>query len=203
MEIVYFGHSCFKLTQDGFSVVIDPFKDVRGYADIHTTADMVLCSHDHFDHAAVSGVKYKASGRQNPFGITKMQTFHDEVRGQKRGENLVHIIRCDGKTLVHLGDLGHMLGQAQLRHIQGCDCLMIPIGGVYTIDAEQARELIEQVNPRIAIPMHYRNGKYGFQNIGTLADFLQRSNRKIVAAASEAFSLPEESDLLFVPAVKE
>ena len=132
-----------------------------------------------------------------------MQTFHDEVRGQKRGENLVHIIRCDGKTLVHLGDLGHMLGQAQLRHIQGCDCLMIPIGGVYTIDAEQARELIEQVNPRIAIPMHYRNGKYGFQNIGTLADFLQRSNRKIVAAASEAFSLPEESDLLFVPAVKE
>ncbi len=203
MEIVYFGHSCFRLEHEGYSLVIDPFRDVRGYADVHTTADMVLCSHDHFDHAAVSGVKYKASGRKNPFGITMMQTFHDDVHGQKRGENLVHIITCCGKTIVHLGDLGHMLSEEQLKHIRQCDCLMIPIGGVYTIDSDQAWQLIEQVNPRIVIPMHYKNGKYGLENIGGLAEFLTHSNRKIAVITQTAFTLPEENHLLLVPTVKE
>lgn len=203
MEIIYFGHSCFRLEHEGYSLVIDPFQDVRGYADVRTVADMVLCSHDHFDHAAVSGVKYRASGRQNPFGITMIQTFHDDVYGQKRGKNLVHIITCCGKTLVHLGDLGHMLNEDQLKHIRCCDCLMIPVGGVYTIDSVQAWQLIGEINPRIAIPMHYRNGKYGLDNIGTLAEFLTHSNRKIAVTAQETFTLPEESDLLLVPAVKE
>lgn len=203
MEITYFGHSCFQITHENFSLVIDPFEKVRGYRDVHTTADMVLCSHDHFDHAAVSGVKYRPGGGKSPFAVTMMQTFHDDVKGQKRGENIVHIIRCEGKTLVHLGDLGHMLGESQLRHIENCDCLMIPIGGVYTIDSAQAWQLIRQIKPRIAVPMHYKNGKYGFENIGTLAEFLTRSDRKIAVAATEVFSLPEEEHLLLVPAVKE
>ena len=80
---------------------------------------------------------------------------------------------------------------------------MIPVGGVYTIDSVQAWQLIGEINPRIAIPMHYRNGKYGLDNIGALAEFLTHSNRKIAVTAQETFTLPEESDLLLVPAVKE
>ena len=77
MKITYFGHSCFRFDEDGYKLVIDPFKDVDGYNDVKTSADMVLVSHDHFDHNAVSGVKRKVSGKENPFNITMMQTFHD------------------------------------------------------------------------------------------------------------------------------
>ena len=92
MKITYFGHSCFRFEEDGYALVIDPFKDVEGYNDVKTSADMILCSHDHFDHNAVSGVKRKVSGKDNPFSVTMMQTFHDEKMGQERGKNLVHII---------------------------------------------------------------------------------------------------------------
>lgn len=203
MIITYYGHSCFKLEENGYTVVIDPFKDVQGYTDVQTTADMVLCSHDHFDHAAVSGVKRKVSGVQNPFGITMMQTFHDDEMGKKRGENTVHVIMCNGKMIVHLGDLGHKLSGKQLEYIKGCDALMIPVGGTYTIDADTAWKIIDEVDPKIAIPMHYRNGKYGFENIGTIADFLTKSNRKIGVSTTDSFELPNGDKIVLIPAVFE
>ncbi len=203
MKITYFGHSCFKIEENGYSLVIDPFRDVRGYKNVHTTADMILCSHDHFDHAAVEGVKRKVSGVQNPFGVTMMQTYHDEKSGAERGENLVHIIMCNGKKIVHLGDLGHELNAKQLEYVKNCDVLMIPIGGCYTIDSDTAWRVIRAVDPKIAIPMHYRNGKYGFENIGTVADFLTKSNRKIAVSTADSFDLPDGDKIVLVPAVFE
>lgn len=199
MKIKYFGHSCFKIEENGYSVVIDPFKNVNGYCDVKTTADMVLCSHDHFDHNAVDGVKRARSGAQNPFAVTMMQTYHDKVFGKERGENIVHIIEVNGQKTVHLGDIGHLLSEKQLSYIKNCDCLMVPIGGVYTVDANEAWEIINAVNPRIAIPMHYRNGKFGFENIGSLAEFTAKSNRKVAVSLAEYFELPEEDNLLIVP----
>lgn len=204
MKITYFGHSCFRLEEDGYSLVIDPFKDVQGYKDVETSADMVLCSHDHFDHNAVSGVKRKVSGKENPFSITMMQTFHDENLGNDRGKNIVHIISVNGKTYVHLGDLGHVLDDRQIGYIKNCYCLMIPIGGTYTVDIEKAWQIIEKVNPKIVIPMHYKNGKYGFSNLENLSDFLIKSKRKIaVTTDTEYFELPDSDDLIVVPAIKE
>lgn len=203
MRITYFGHSCFKLEQNGFCVVIDPFADVRGYQDVHTTADMVLCSHDHFDHNAVAGVKRRPGRQANPFGVTMMETFHDDAQGAKRGKNIVHILSCEGRTLVHLGDLGHLLNERQLSYIAGCDALMIPIGGTYTIDIDQAWELIHAANPKIVIPMHYRNGKFGFENLQGLSDFLVKSDRKIAVTTSDSFELPAADGLVLVPAVCE
>ncbi len=204
MKITYLGHSCFRFVEDNYAIVIDPFKDVEGYKDVKTTADMVLCSHDHFDHNAVSGVKRKVSGVDNPFSITMMQTFHDEKMGQDRGKNLVHIISAKDKTYVHLGDLGHVLNDKQVSYIKNCYCLFIPIGGTYTIDIEKALQVIEKVNPRIVIPMHYKNGKYGFSVLENLSDFLVKSKRKIaVTTNSEFFELPDEENLVVVPAVFE
>ncbi len=204
MKITYFGHSCFKIEENGYSLVIDPFRDVRGYKNVHTTADMILCSHDHFDHAAVEGVKRKVSGAQNPFGITMMQTYHDEKSGAERGENLVHIIMCDGKKIVHLGDLGHELNAKQLEYVKNCDALMIPVGGHYTIDADTAWRVINAVDPKIAIPMHYRNGKYGFEVLSQLSEFMTASDRKIAVATADSFELPQTNErLLLVPAVCE
>ncbi len=204
MRITYFGHSCFKFEQNGYRIVIDPFKDVDGYSDVETSADMVLCSHDHFDHNAVSGVKRKVSGVQNPFGITMMKTFHDKEKGKQRGENIVHIITCDNRTYVHLGDLGHVLNTQQVPYIKNCDCLMIPIGGTYTIDIEEAWQVIRDVQPKAVIPMHYKNGKYGFPVLENLSDFLTRSDRKIaITTDSTFFELPDEDNLIVVPSVYE
>ncbi len=204
MKITYFGHSCFRFDEDGYKLVIDPFIDVDGYNDVKTSADMVLCSHDHFDHNAVSGVKRKVSGKENPFNITMMQTFHDENMGQDRGKNLVHIISVKDKTYVHLGDLGHVLNDKQASYIKNCYCLMIPIGGTYTVDIEKAWQIIEKVNPQIVIPMHYKNGKYGFSVLENLSDFLVKSKRKIaVTTNSEFFELPDGDNLIVVPAVFE
>lgn len=199
MKIKYFGHSCFKIEENGFSIVIDPFKNVRGYSDVKTSADMVLCSHDHFDHNAVDGVKFRPSGVQNPFGITMMKTYHDSSRGALRGENTVHIIQTKDKKLVHLGDLGHLLNEKQLEYLRNCDVLMVPIGGVYTINSEEAWQVIHDVNPRIAVPMHYKNGKFGFENLESLADFMTKSDRKIAISTGEYFTLPDEDNLLIVP----
>lgn len=199
MKIKYFGHSCFKIEENGYCIVIDPFKNVNGYCDVKTVADTVLCSHDHFDHNAVGGVKRAHSGAQNPFAVTMMQTYHDKVLGKERGENTVHIIEAGGQKIVHLGDLGHLLSERQLNYIKNCDCLMVPIGGVYTVDADEAWETIRAVNPRIAVPMHYRNGKFGFENIGSLAEFTSASDRKVAVSLAEYFELPEEDNLLIVP----
>ena len=184
--------------------MIDPFKDVDGYNDVKTTADMVLCSHDHFDHNAVSGVKRKVSGVQNPFGITMMKTYHDKEKGNKRGENNVHIITCNNKIYVHLGDLGHVLNDRQIPYIKNCHCLMIPIGGTYTVDIDEAWQIINAVEPDIVIPMHYKNGKYGFEVLQNLSDFLTRSDRRIALATDKAFfELPDDKGLIVVPAVFE
>lgn len=204
MLITYLGHSCFRMTEDGYTVVIDPFKDVEGYKDVKTTADMVLCSHDHFDHNAVSGVKRKVSGKDNPFSVTMMQTYHDNAHGAERGKNIVHIISAKGKKYVHLGDLGHVLNDKQVSYIKNCDCLMIPIGGTYTVGIDDAWRIIKAVEPKAVIPMHYKNGKYGFSVLESLSDFLTRSDRKIaVTTTAEFFELPDSDGLIVVPAVYE
>jgi len=116
----------------------------------------------------------------------------------------VHIISAKDKTYVHLGDLGHLLDDRQVTFIKKCYCLMIPIGGTYTVDIEKALKIIEKVEPQIVIPMHYKNGKYGFSVLENLSDFLVKCKRKIaVTTNSEFFELPDGDNLTVVPAVFE
>ena len=171
MKIEWLGHACFALESGGYRVVLDPYRGVRGYADVSTEADQVLCSHGHYDHAHREGVRLRAGGG-SPFSLRTLATFHDAAGGAQRGENLVHILTAEGLTVVHLGDLGHDLSEEQLAAVAGCDALLIPVGGTYTIDARQARDLAERIAPRVVVPMHYRLGPLGLENIGTLDQFL-------------------------------
>ena len=90
MRITWLGHACFMVEYEGYRVVIDPFRDVPGFADVSAEADMVLCSHGHFDHAHTDGVTLR-EGRENPFTVETVDTFHDEEGGALRGKNTVHI----------------------------------------------------------------------------------------------------------------
>lgn len=172
MRITWLGHACFLLEQDGYRVVIDPFRDVPGFRDVSVEADMVLCSHGHFDHAHTDGVTLREGG-ENPFTIETVETFHDEEGGALRGKNTIHILRAGGLKVVHLGDLGHRLNEEQARKLWDCDVMMVPVGGTYTVDHAGAISAQVWLAPRVTIPMHYRGDDFGFDNIDTVDEFLR------------------------------
>ena len=163
MKITWIGHSCFRIEQDGYAVITDPYEDgyVPGLRPLRETADMVLCSHEHGDHNARDLVKISKNA-DCPFQITRIETFHDEVRGAKRGPNTIHILEAGGVKLAHFGDIGCDLEEDQIRQLQGLDVCLIPVGGFYTIDGSQAAELVRILQPKTVIPMHFRDDRVGF-----------------------------------------
>lgn len=172
MNLIWNGHSCFTLETAEGSVVFDPYRDgsVPGLSPIRLTADLVLCSHDHRDHGARELVGL--TGRTPSFSVETISTFHDPEGGALRGPDTIHIVAAEGMRLAHLGDLGCALSREQLDRLRGLDVLMIPVGGYYTIDASQAQELVEELKPRIVVPMHYRSDTFGYEVIARLEDFL-------------------------------
>ena len=88
--------------------------------------------------------------------LFRSESYHDTEGGTKRGDNMVFVFEHEGVRLVHLGDLGHMLSAEQLVALGRVDVLLIPVGGVYTIDAKAACQVIKQIAPRLIVPMHYK-----------------------------------------------
>ena len=174
MEITWTGHSCFTVkTQEG-SVVLDPYEDgkVPGLGPLRLEADAVLCSHEHGDHNFRAGVSL--TGRPFNARVEAIPSWHDEVCGRKRGSNTIHVLYAEGMKLVHLGDLGTELNREQIETLAAPDVLLIPIGGYYTINAAQALEIVEQLRPRVTVPMHFRRGGVGYDVIATPDEFLAR-----------------------------
>lgn len=170
MRFRWFGHACFELVfENGTVIVTDPFDASVGYPLPEVKALGVTVSHDHFDHNYVEVVKgqpqvVKGPGSHKVDGIeiTGIKTFHDPSGGSERGENTVYVFD-DGKMRVaHLGDLGHVLNQQQLDALGSLDVLLIPVGGFYTIDPEEAADLVEKIKPRIVIPMHFKTEAIDF-----------------------------------------
>lgn len=164
MRIKWLGHACFKITFDnGVRILTDPFDDNVGYQIPAVETDIVTLSHNHYDHNFVDCVKgkFEVINKVGNFylkdiSITGVHTYHDEVHGAKRGDNIVYIFEYDGVRLCHLGDLGHILTPSQIGMIDRVDVLLIPVGGVYTINSEEAIQVTNQLKPSIIIPMHYK-----------------------------------------------
>ncbi len=159
MTIEYFGHSCFRL-EGSKSVLFDPYTGV-GYEMNNTSADIVVCSHFHFDHHATDKVVYShlvdvpASRNFDGVEISGVSTFHDSMGGTKRGNNTVFKVKIDGVTVVHLGDIG-FIDEKVVSFAKGCDVLFVPVGGFYTIDEIDAKTIADKIAPRVIVPMHYR-----------------------------------------------
>ena len=141
MNITWIGHSCFKIESGGYTIITDPYEDgyVPGLKPLRDSADMVLCSHEHGDHNARSLVKIR-EGQACPFTIEPIETWHDEVKGAKRGPNTIHIIDDGNVRLAHLGDLGCELEDEQIQKLMNVDVCLVPVGGFFTIDGKQAAE---------------------------------------------------------------
>jgi len=214
MEITYLGHSCFRIKGKKNIIVTDPFEDNVGFKMPRVSADIITLSHHHQDHNNISAVK-GTTKRKEPFiidgpgeyeisevSIFGVASFHDKSSGAKRGENTIYLITIDGLRLVHLGDLGHKLTEAELEEINGVDILFIPVGGTYTIDDNEAIEVIGQIEPRIIIPMHYKTPdmKPNFGIEITVDDFLKaigeeanKAKNKLVISKDK---LPEEREIV-------
>ncbi len=172
-QLTYCGHSCFRLEADnGWTAMIDPYApgSVPGLRLPELTADAVFCSHEHGDHNAADEVVLRTSGPANPYTVEKILTDHDDQGGALRGKNRVLILKANDETMIHLGDLGCIPEAAVLSRLKHADILMIPCGGYYTIDAVQAEQLIRMLEPKLAVLMHYRRGKQGYDVLASAED---------------------------------
>lgn len=168
MKIIWHGHSCFEIVSAQWTVVIDPYGNdtVPGFRPLKLTANAVFCSHQHGDHNninAITIIKPQVQIHQE-----EIQTFHDDVAGQKRGTNTIRIFEDHAFRVAHLGDLGCDLTAGQKAKLTGLDAIMVPIGGYYTIDAAAAKALMDILQPRVVIPMHYRSESFGYPVLSVL-----------------------------------
>ncbi|MDP2917855.1 MAG: MBL fold metallo-hydrolase, partial [Dehalococcoidia bacterium] len=163
MEINWLGHSCFRLKGKNATVITDPYSTDLGYNLDKPTARIVTVSHQHPAHNYVQGVLGEPKVVSKPGGyeiagvlIIGIGTFHDGEKGAKLGKNTVYMMEIDDITVCHLGDLGHVLTADQAEEIGNVDVLMIPVGGVNTINAPVAAEVVRQLEPKIVLPRHYK-----------------------------------------------
>jgi L-ascorbate metabolism protein UlaG (beta-lactamase superfamily) len=163
LEIISFGQSSFKITGKDITVVIDPYSKPEdlGKKPIKTTADVVTVSHDHWDHnntedIAGNPVIFDMPGDYEVKGAT-FKGIDSKHGGDIDMSNTIFTMKIDDITIGHLGDLGDALTSVQLDKINGVDILLIPVGGNYTLDAEKAVEVVNQIEPKVIIPMHYKD----------------------------------------------
>lgn len=167
MIISWYGLSCFKIQDktglDGITIITDPFDQKCGLKMPSVDADIVTLSHlDHANHNNLKAVRgdffvVKNPGEYDVKGIiiNGVDSYHDEKKGEDLGKNTIYRIEIDGITVTHLGDLGHVLNSDELEILSGTDILLVPIGGRHTLNAKKAVEVVNQIEPRIVIPMHY------------------------------------------------
>jgi len=174
IAIAYLGQSCFLLETPQCKILIDPYGPKVGYAEKPLAADIVLVSHEHFDHNYVqmaegkpvvlrglkdngadwNNVNYQDKGVK----ITTIPVYHDKNKGAERGKNAMFLIETNGLRILHTGDLGHVLTADQIKAAGRVDMLLICVGGFYTIDAKEAQTSVSQLKPRVVIPMHFKTG---------------------------------------------
>lgn len=160
------------MTCRDFTVVLDPYAHnyVRGLSPLDLAADLVLCSHQHDDHNAADIVAptpaTKTPSRLQPSPPSTTP------KGASSGGEQHHLLQVGKLRLAHFGDIGCPLTPAQAAELQNLDVALVPVGGFYTIDPQQAKELIDAIRPKVVIPMHYRMGDKGLPNVAEVEEFL-------------------------------
>ena len=218
MRVEWFGQSAFRLDADGKTVAIDPFGDMsamsrdRGIqwdypAIAGVEPDLLLVTHEHGDHNAVEAIggephtlRSTAGTHESPIGqVTGVASEHDDKAGSERGPNTIFCFELDSVRVCHMGDFGQSgLRPEQIEAIGDVDLLFVPVGGGFTIGAEQAALIVERLQPRWVVPMHYRTPRIGF--LETADAFLEGAANveRPASAVFETGELPDADGPLFV-----
>jgi len=169
MKIKWLGHACFLIEGEQGRLITDPYDESMSYRPPDCNVDVVTVSHDHFDHNAVGRVKgsptvVRGEGVHSASGIRfqGIASFHDESGGTKRGANTIFAFEIERIRMAHLGDLGETLSEEQAAALSDVEVLLIPVGGYYTIGANEAAALVNRIpGLRVVIPMHYKTDRLG------------------------------------------
>jgi L-ascorbate metabolism protein UlaG (beta-lactamase superfamily) len=212
MRVEWFGQSAFRLDGGGKTVAIDPFGDMsslsrdRGVqwdypAIAGVEPDLLLVTHEHRDHNAVETIdgepatlRSTAGTHDSPIGsVTGVASEHDDTAGTQRGPNTIFVFELDGVRVCHMGDFGQSgLREEQAAAIGEIDLLFVPVGGGFTIGAEQAALIVERLKPRWVVPMHYRTPRIGFLET---ADAFLDAAAHVERPSSATFETGELPDL--------
>jgi L-ascorbate metabolism protein UlaG (beta-lactamase superfamily) len=220
MHVEWYGQSAFALTSNGTKVFIDPFADMSGLADRgiefgyppieEDDVDLLLITHEHVDHngaEAIAGepaiLRATAGKLESPIGeVTAVASEHDASAGTERGPNTIFAFDFDGVRVVHFGDFGQReLRPEQAAALEGTELLLLPVGGGPTIGGRTAADIVEALEPRWVVPMHYRTPRIGF--LETEEEFVERMPRieRLQGSGFDTTELPEaEGTLAVVPA---
>ena len=150
---------------------MDPFGKI-GYPLPEVEADAVTISHEHGDHSNATLVQGKpvvlrglemggqhwarANFRLKDVRIASLPAYHDGVQGKQRGLNTIFVVDVSGLRVVHMSDIGQLPSEEALRALRKVDVLLVPVGGVYSIDSSEATEVVTRLKPAVAIPIHYK-----------------------------------------------
>ena len=211
MKVKWLGHAAFLITsEEGTKILTDPYQPGTfgvDYGKIEEAADIVVVSHEHPDHNYVKGVPgspqvIRGAGGHQVKGVqfTGIASYHDDSGGSQRGPNIIFCFTVDGVRLCHLGDLGHQLSDKQLAAIGEVDILLTPMAGNFTLDPAGAHRVIDQVKPRVVIPMHYRTDKCPTFPVSDVEPFLTgKANVKRIDASEVEFKrgqLPASTEIV-------
>ena len=171
MTVQWLGHACFRISHGGYTVVIDPYNHrfTEGYPELHTTADMLLVSHEHYGHNFREAVKLSGRGSFScPFNVSSFEVDHDGGGGLLRGRCLVHVLEADGIRVAHMGDIGTQLDGGELSKLMNLDALIVTAGSLTALPSQEIWRMFEELYPRVLIPMHYRDGVRGPRRLETV-----------------------------------
>lgn len=209
MKLQYLGHSCFRIISEmGMTILCDPYKtQMVGLPMPQVRCDVVTMSHHHNDHDCLENVlgaptEIDVQGEcvADDVALQSYETFHDDKKGSLRGKNLVFTFSVDGLRVVHMGDVG-CLDETLAQNLHGCDLLMLPVGGNYTIDHVGAKWYVDEIQPKLVVPMHYSFGASKI-DVAPVDAFLQQfapSQIRYVGDTLNLYDQPQnETPLVYV-----
>lgn len=209
MEITWYGHSCFRITERNLATVVtDPY-DSRavGYAALKLKADIVTVSHASPGHnflAAVRADTYRITGPgEFEIGgvfITGVQTNGHTKKDQDEPRNTLYLIEYNGVNVLHLGSLNRVPTQPEVEALGPVHVALVPVGGGGGLTAAKAAEVISLLEPNIVIPMHYMAPE-SLIKLDPLSKFLKEMGLTGVETqpslkVTSVSSLPEETQVV-------
>jgi L-ascorbate metabolism protein UlaG (beta-lactamase superfamily) len=218
MDITWYGLSCFRLREGGYTVICDPYDRTVGLTLPKLRADLVTISHERSGHNAADRIQGEAKVLRGPgeyevknIFITGATTYHRKGTDATNERNVIFFFDFGDISVGHLGDLGELPTQSEIEdlNIGNVDVLLVPVGGGETLDPTRAVEVIGLFEPKIVIPMHYRHAGLNEALANTLEP-VEKFLKEFGATAPEPqemfkasrSSLPEETQVVLLEPVQ-